>query len=56
MMFIRPTIIRNPGDAKKLSNSKFKHLITRDLDGKKQSQLSDRLQEILEQEPMQEAE
>jgi general secretion pathway protein D len=49
MMFIRPTIIRTPGDAKDLSNNKFEHLISRDLDGKKQSKLSERLQEILEE-------
>jgi general secretion pathway protein D len=49
MMFIRPTIIRTPGDAKDLSNDKFEHLISRDLDGKKQSKLSERLQEILEE-------
>ena len=49
MMFIRPTIIRTPGDAKDLSNNRFEHLISRDLDGKKQSKLSDRLQEILEE-------
>jgi general secretion pathway protein D len=48
MMFIRPTIIRTPGDAKDLSNDKFEHLISRDLDGKKQSKLSERLQEILD--------
>ena len=56
MMFIRPTIIRTPGDAKDLSNSKFEHLISRDLDGKKQSKLSDRLQEILEEGQLQETE
>ena len=39
----------NPGDAKDLSNNRFEHLISRDLDGKKQSKLSDRLQEILEE-------
>ena len=49
MMFIRPTIIRTPGDAKDLSNNRFEHLISRDLDGKKQSKLSDRLQDILEE-------
>lgn len=49
MMFIRPTIIRNPVDAKDLSNGKFEHLISRDLDGKKQSKLSDRLNEILQE-------
>ena len=49
MMFIRPTIIRNPVDAKDLSDGKFEHLISRDLDGKKQSKLSDRLNEILQE-------
>ena len=49
MMFIRPTIIRTPGDAKNLSNNKFEHLISRDLDGRKQSKLSDRLKGILKE-------
>ena len=56
MMFIRPTIIRTPGDAKDLSNDKFEHLISRDLDGKKQSKLSDRLNEILQEGQLQETE
>ena len=56
MMFIRPTIIRTPGDAKSLSNDKFEHLISRDLDGKKQSKLSDRLKQILQEGQPQEAE
>ena len=56
MMFIRPTIIRNPGDAKDLSDGKFEHLISRDLDGKKQSKLSDRLNEILQEGRPQETE
>ena len=56
MMFIRPTIIRTPGDAKDLSNNRFEHLISRDLDGKKQSKLSDRLLEILEEGQPQETE
>jgi general secretion pathway protein D len=56
MMFIRPTIIRNPVDAKDLSNGKFEHLIIRDLDGKKQSKLSDRLNEILQEGQPQETE
>ena len=56
MMFIRPTIIRTPGDAKVLSNDKFEHLISRDLDGKKQSKLSERLQEILQEGQLQETE
>lgn len=55
MMFIRPTIIRNAEDAKQLSDNRFKHLISRDLDGKQQSPLSDQLQEIFNQE-QQEAE
>ncbi|MDG2018073.1 MAG: type II secretion system secretin GspD [Porticoccaceae bacterium] len=56
MMFIRPTIIRNPEDANKLSEDRFKHLIRRDLDGKAQSQLNERLREILEEGQPQEAE
>ena len=56
MMFIRPTIIRNPVDAKDLSDGKFEHLISRDLDGKKQSKLSDRLNEILQEGQPQETE
>jgi general secretion pathway protein D len=56
MMFIRPTIIRNPEDAKNLSNERFQHLISRDLDGKKKSLLSDQLKEIIKQEPIPEAE
>ena len=56
MMFIRPTIIRNPEDAKNLSDERFEHLISRDLDGKKKSLLSDQLKEIIKQEPTQEAE
>jgi general secretion pathway protein D len=56
MMFIRPTIIRNPEDAKNLSNERFQHLISRDLDGKKKSLLSDQLKEIIKQEPITEAE
>lgn len=56
MMFIRPTIIRTPGAAKDLSNQKFEHLISRDLDGKKQSKLSDRLNEILQEGQPQETE
>lgn len=56
MMFIRPTIIRTPGDAKDLSNNRFEHLISRELDGKKQSKLSDRLKGILEEGHPQETE
>ena len=49
MMFIRPTIIRTPEDARALSNRKFEHLITRDLDGNKEGPLSIHLQEFMEQ-------
>ena len=56
MMFIRPTIIRNPEDAKKLSDNKFQHLISRDLDSKKRSPLGDQFQEILDQGQSQETE
>jgi general secretion pathway protein D len=56
MMFIRPTIIRNPEDAKNLSDERFEHLISRDLDGKKKSLLSDQLKEIIKQVPTSEAE
>lgn len=50
MMFIRPTIIRTAEDARQLSNRKFEHLITRDLDGKAEGQLNERLQEFMDQE------
>ncbi|MCS5586964.1 MAG: type II secretion system secretin GspD [Porticoccaceae bacterium] len=56
MMFIRPTIIRSPEDAKKLSNSRFEHLISRDLNGKNKGPLSEQLQEILDQGQSQETE
>ena len=56
MMFIRPTIIRNPEDAKNLSDERFQHLISRDLDGKKKSLLNEQLKEIITQESIQEAE
>lgn len=49
MMFIRPTIIRTAEDARALSNRKFEHLITRDLDGNSKDPLSIRLQDFIEQ-------
>lgn len=49
MMFIRPTIIRSPEDAKKLSTDKFEHLISRDLGGKKKGLLTEQLEDILYQ-------
>ena len=56
MMFIRPTIIRSPEDAKKLSTNKFEHLISRDLGGKKKGLLTEKLEEILYQGQPQETE
>ena len=56
MMFIRPTIMRSPEDAKKLSDNKFQHLISRDLDGKKKGLLTEQLEEILNQGQPQETE
>lgn len=49
MMFIRPTIIRSPEDAKKLSTDKFEHLISRELGGKKKGLLTEQLEDILYQ-------
>jgi general secretion pathway protein D len=50
MMFIRPTIIRNPLDAKALSDSKFDHLITRDFDGVgKESIVTQQLKNFIEE-------
>ncbi|MGB2119174.1 MAG: type II secretion system secretin GspD [Porticoccaceae bacterium] len=48
MMFIRPTIIRTAEDARKLSKNKFEHLITRDLNGKKEGPLTRQLEEFLQ--------
>ena len=44
MMFIRPTIIRTPEDAKKLSQKKFDHLMYRDLNGKIRGPLTEQLE------------
>jgi general secretion pathway protein D len=49
MMFIRPTIIRSPEDAIKLSTDKFEHLISRELGGKKKGLLTEELEQILYQ-------
>ena len=49
MMFIRPTIIRSPEDAKKLSTDKFEHLISRELGGRKKGLLTEELEQILYQ-------
>ena len=48
MMFIRPTIIRTAEDASKLSKNKFEHLITRDLNGKKEGPLTKQLEEFMD--------
>jgi general secretion pathway protein D len=56
MMFIRPTIIRSPEDAKKLSTDKFEHLISRDLNGKKKGLLTEQFEAILNQGQPQETE
>ena len=49
MMFIRPTIIRTPEDANKLSQSKFEHLKTRDFEGNKDSAVARQLKDFIEQ-------
>jgi general secretion pathway protein D len=49
MMFIRPTIIRTPEDARKLSKDKFDHLISRDLNGESEGALSRQLEEMIQQ-------
>ena len=49
MMFIRPTIIRTPEDANKLSQSKFKHLKTRDFEGNEDSAVARQLKDFIEQ-------
>ena len=49
MMFIRPTIIRTPEDANKLSQSKFEHLKTRDFKGNEDSAVARQLKDFIEQ-------
>jgi general secretion pathway protein D len=49
MMFIRPTIIRTPEDANKLSQSKFEHLKTRDFEGNEDSAVARQLKDFIEQ-------
>ena len=55
MMFIRPTIIRTAEDARKVSKNKFEHLITRDLNGKKEGPLTRQLEEFLQNQEAQQA-
>ena len=49
MMFIRPTIIRTPEDANKLSQAKFEHLKTRDFEGNGDSAVAKQLRDFIEQ-------
>jgi len=49
MMFIRPTIIRTPEDARALSKSKFEHLITRDFEGEQEGTVTKQLKEFINQ-------
>jgi general secretion pathway protein D len=49
MVFIRPTIIRTPEDANKLSQSKFEHLKTRDFEGNEDSAVARQLKDFIEQ-------
>jgi len=49
MMFIRPTIIRTAEDARKLSGSKYSHLIKRDMDSKESGLIQPMLEEFINQ-------
>ena len=49
MMFIRPTIIRTPEDARTLSKSKFDHLITRDFEGDEEGAVTTQIKEFINQ-------
>jgi len=49
MMFIRPTIIRTAEDARKLSGSKYRHLIKRDMDSKESGLIQPMLEEFINQ-------
>jgi len=49
MMFIRPTIIRTPEDARALSKPKFEHLITRDFEGENEGTVTKQLKEFINQ-------
>ncbi|MAJ81214.1 MAG: type II secretion system protein GspD [Porticoccaceae bacterium] len=46
MMFIRPTILRDPLDAKTATKGRFDHLILRDLDGDTPGYLTPKLKEL----------
>ena len=47
MMFIRPTIIRTAEDARKLSDSKYRHLIKRDMDSKESGLIQPMLEDFI---------
>ena len=49
MMFIRPTIIRTAEDARKLSDSKYRHLIRRDLESEQNGLIQPMLEEFIDQ-------
>lgn len=50
MMFIRPTILRNPEEANALSREKFDHLITRDFKGSEDGTVAKQLKDFIGQE------
>ena len=50
MMFIRPTILRNPEEANALSREKFDHLITRDFKGAEDGTVAKQLKDFIGQE------
>ncbi len=47
MMFIRPTIIRTAEDARKLSDSKYRHLIKRDMDSQESGLIQPMLDDFI---------
>ena len=49
MMFIRPTIIRTAEDARKLSDSKYRHLIRRDLESEQNGLIQPMLEGFIDQ-------
>jgi len=49
MMFIRPTIIRTAEDARKLSDSKYRHLIRRDLESEQNGLIQPMLEDFIDQ-------
>lgn len=50
MMFIRPTILRDENIAREVSERKFDHLITRDLEGSAEGSISVKLEDFKNQE------